>query len=106
MNDTTVQQNGQPQLSPEDAKAAMGNATFLQDQLLHATGTPQEAPVEGETAPQGGDQVQMIAQAVLQGIAPQIAEMVKGAVKEEMGTFRKEIKDIINEEDTGKENTQ
>lgn len=90
------------ELSPEEAKAALGNATFLQEQLLGGMGGNQE----GEMASQSQERGQIDIQALVEALAPQIAEMVKSTVSEEMGGFRKELKDIINGEETEQENSQ
>ena len=49
MNDTTIPQ--QSQMTPAQSKAALGNATALQDLLLpKAPQTPQDAPQQAETS--------------------------------------------------------
>lgn len=83
------------EMSPEEAKAALGNATFLQDQLLQQS-MPQEAPQEGQEAP-GQELAQPVAQ------EPQIdSEALKSEIINEVKTdITKEVKELVKKEMEG-----
>jgi len=93
MNDTT-------QMTPEEAKASLGIATYLQDQMM-----PQ-APQEQEMGQEEGQEMEQPEDT----ITPRIDELdakfsefqkeIKSMIKDEIGGLTKEIKDAL---DDGKE---
>lgn len=82
-------------MTPEDAKASLGIATRLNEQMLMANS--QQNPEMNQQGGQPPEQPQQ-----QQGMDPQmIAELVKNAVREEMGGLRKEIEQIIKDDQQG-----
>lgn len=102
MDLTTSQDNSQAQLSPEQAKAAMGNATFLQDQLLSSQGSQnaQNAP-ETEETPQGAPSIdpKELVSEIAKSLMPEIQKEIKAGINEAMSGFRKEVKTLLEDDD-------
>lgn len=100
--DTTQQPTD---LTAEEAKAAMGNATFLQDQLLSTMGDPmmQEGATESQDAPgqeqtgqptesEGGD---------LESVKNEIIEEIRSPIKDEIEEIRKQLQELIGDDEDG-----
>lgn len=101
--------NTQSNLSPEQAKAAMGNATYLQDQILQSQGG-QNAQNGSQTGGVGQDgqssnPQQMVGEIVKQ-LMPVMQEQIKAGIDEAMGGFRKEVKALLEEDDKQGESTK
>lgn len=82
-------QQSQQEMSPDEAKAALGIATSLQEQMMAQMGMqeqPQEGTTEGEM-PQGEEQTQEPQKDQAQGI-----EELKSEILQEIQTLREEVK--------------
>mgnify|MGYP002868122821 CR=1 FL=1 len=104
-------QNTQSNMTPEEAKASLGIATYLQGQHLQSQ-MPQDTPVEGDTSPgsepgtteQPGQQQDV--QAEIQGLETRLMDELKtlredmktqGDGKAELADLKKQIEQILNE---------
>lgn len=107
MNDELNQDSLQPpvdsELSPEEAKAALGLSTRLSEEFLMSQ-TPQEdmsAPVErqeaqGEAQPQEPINTPSVDPEVLK---KEINEEVKRQVEDQLGPIKEALQNALNEED-------
>lgn len=81
------------QISPEEAKASLGLATFLQDQMM-LKGQPEA--VEGQEAAEMGQE---------QGQNPQsqedLIQQVKQAVDEELTAFKQDLLTALEDDEDG-----
>ena len=90
----------QEELTPEDAKASLGLATRLGEEYLLSQVPPQE--LGGEESQQ--KQPVQPEQTEEQQINPEmIAQIVRDAVKEELGGIKEEIAKVLEDEDGEKE---
>lgn len=113
------QQNTQD-MSPEEAKAALGNATFLQDQLLHAHGVQQVSQMTDNTASvspqnaQGGElsmdtesptedkgEPSESAKEDMSKMHEDMKSEIKDTMQKDMEGFKKEIQDTVKKEMEG-----
>ena len=108
MDNTTEQTNSQ--LSPEEAKAALGNASFLQEQLLAQMNPmgdqmmgageptspvePQEAPEKEEEPSEDSDSLKKEFDGKLEGLKKEVKDMVKS----ELADIKDGIKKLLEEE--------
>lgn len=95
------------QLSPEEAKASMGIATQLQDQLLAQQNPQPETPQEPQDVPQEQQpdpQEDMLKEidtlkTQFQEELMQVKKETKDTIKKQIESLRQDIKDALNEED-------
>ncbi len=123
MDDTTPQENSQ--ITTDQAKAALGNATFLQEQLLtqmnpqqkesegpigtespteSPTGAPTEAPVEPQNAPQEAQTTELPKepsedfQSLKDEISALREEIKKQSPQDEIADIKRELEELLNED--------
>ena len=86
-------------MSPEEAKASMGLATFLQDQMM-PQGQPQTP--EGQQTPEMGQESQVNPQELIQQVSDVVDQKLT-EFKEELLTALEEDEDGDQEAETDKE---
>lgn len=99
---TTMPPQSQPdEITPEDAKASMGIATFLQDQMMPQA--PEEQPQNGsqspEMAPEQPQQPQVDPEAITAEVEGKVMKEVKSLIKEEIGGIKDMLKEALDEEE-------
>lgn len=109
MLDTTSKQNIQ-EMSAEDAKASMGIATMLMQQLMP------KAPQEGTEAPTNAETPETPQDTQEDKITPRIEDLegkfgelekeVKKTIKEEISGIKEMIKEALSEDADKKEQTE
>ena len=89
-------QDTQSNMTPEEAKAALGNATYFQDQMLSmqnpqpdATSAPTDTPKESQNAPQ-----QTEAQVPQVDIEKELTTL-KSDLNEQMKSLRKDMENDV-----------
>lgn len=101
------------EMTPEESKAALGNATFLQEQLLGQM----NPSVEGEIAPEDGAITQGenipeqapeaptdtpndtgMEDRIMEEIQNLREEIQENSTKKELESIKKELKDLLNDE--------
>lgn len=103
------QQNNE--MSPEDAKASMGIATALQDQLM-PQGQPTDGSMGGETAPepQGNVEEKQDTTAQIQGLESRVLDEIRTLREEfkqadsknnssELSDLKKQIEEVLAQND-------
>ena len=100
MEENNIEQpNSQADMTPEDAKASLGIATYLQGMLM-----PQE-PIEGEETqemPQGEEQEQepqIDPEALKEEISGALMKDVKKMIKEEIGGIKDMLKEALKDDE-------
>lgn len=91
------------QMSPEDAKASLGTATFLQNQLLPTAETPnpdQGVPTNQQTPEDTTAQIQGLESRLMDELQTLKAEMKdQQDGKKEFNDLKKQIEEILNSSD-------
>lgn len=114
LDNITPQQNSQEQMTPEDAKASMGIATFLMDNLMpkaeqpptEAPSEPQQAPSEPETPETTPDTPDPDFEALKAEFDSKLQEMeksTKDTIRAEIGGIKDMIKEALQEDATDEE---
>ena|SRR3990167_2227820 len=96
-----MQMNNSQNLTPDEAKASLGIATWLQDKLIpkvsEASQTPENAPTDKETPETGEDTITPRIDD-LEGKFDELKETVEKTVKDGINELKQEIKDALENE--------
>ena len=97
------QQTQQNDMTPEEAKASLGIATYLQQQML-----PQGVPIDGDKTAEMAPDSDLTLETE-EDLTPRIDDLesqfkdfqkeVKKMIKDEIGGIRQDIKDALQEDD-------